>query len=111
MQMRLMRSRSFVTACSVTAPFQFKERLKWDVTVSEEGFETDEYDEMNPLYMIYEMPDGSHGGSMRNLPTTGDTMIISPPLVITTQEIDLLVERAELALDKTYADLKAKGIV
>lgn len=55
--------------------YQFKERLKWDVTVSEEGFETDEYDEMNPLYMIYEMPDGSHGGSMRNLPTTGNTMI------------------------------------
>ncbi len=55
--------------------YQFKERLKWDVTVSEDGFETDEYDEMNPLYMIYELPDGTHGGSMRNLPTTGNTMI------------------------------------
>ena len=54
---------------------QFKERLKWDVTVSDEGFEMDEYDDANPLYMIYELPDGSHGGSMRNLPTTGDTMI------------------------------------
>ncbi len=54
---------------------QFKERLKWDVTVSEEGFETDEYDAQNPLYMIYEMPDGSHGGSMRNLPTTSETMV------------------------------------
>ncbi len=55
--------------------FQFKERLGWDVTVSEEGFETDEYDRVNPLYMIYELPDGTHGGSMRNLPTTGNTMI------------------------------------
>lgn len=55
--------------------YQFKERLKWDVSVCENGFETDEYDDMNPLYMIYEMPDGTHGGSMRNLPTTGETMI------------------------------------
>lgn len=54
---------------------QFKERLKWDVSVCDDGFETDEYDAQNPLYMIYELPDGSHGGSMRNLPTTGDTMI------------------------------------
>ncbi|MCF6272388.1 MAG: autoinducer synthase [Rhodobacteraceae bacterium] len=54
---------------------QFKERLKWDVSVCDAGFETDEYDAQNPLYMIYELPDGSHGGSMRNLPTTGNTMI------------------------------------
>ncbi len=35
----------------------------------------------------------------------GDTMIVSPPLIITKQEIDLLVERATLALDKTLANL------
>ena len=55
--------------------YQFKERLGWDVNVSEEGFEMDEYDDLNPLYMIYELPDGTHGGSMRNLPTTSNTMI------------------------------------
>jgi acyl homoserine lactone synthase len=38
------------------------------------GHERDAYDEMNPLYVIWEMPDGTHGGSMRFLPTTGDTM-------------------------------------
>lgn len=54
---------------------QFKERLEWDVNVDESGFETDEYDAMNPLYVIYELPDGSHGGSMRILPTTGQTMV------------------------------------
>jgi len=55
--------------------FQFKERLKWDVAVTDEGHEMDEYDALNPLYMIYELPDGTHGGSMRNLPTTAETMI------------------------------------
>jgi len=54
---------------------QFKERLNWDVTVNYDGFETDEYDDINPMYVIYELPDGSHGGSMRILPTTGKTMV------------------------------------
>ena len=54
---------------------QFHGRLSWDVSVDANGFERDEYDDMNPLYVIWEMPDGSHGGSMRFLPTTGDTMI------------------------------------
>lgn len=54
---------------------QFSVRLQWDVTVDENGFERDEYDALNPLYVIYELPDGTHGGSMRVLPTTGSTMI------------------------------------
>ncbi|MBU2983522.1 autoinducer synthase [Lentibacter algarum] len=57
--------------------FQFKERLKWDVTVDENGEERDQYDapSLRPLYVIWERPDGRHGGSMRFLPTTGRTMI------------------------------------
>ncbi|XDA97760.1 acyl-homoserine-lactone synthase [Sulfitobacter sp. LCG007] len=54
---------------------QFRARLGWDVTVTEAGEERDEYDDLNPLYVIWEMPDGSHGGSMRFLPTTERTMI------------------------------------
>ncbi|MEM1077314.1 MAG: acyl-homoserine-lactone synthase [Pseudomonadota bacterium] len=54
---------------------QFSVRLKWDVTVDANGFERDEYDAVNPIYVIYELPDGTHGGSMRILPTTGPTMI------------------------------------
>lgn len=54
---------------------QFKTRLKWEVTVDATGYEIDEYDAMNPLYVIWEMEDGTHGGSMRLLPTTGDTMV------------------------------------
>ena len=89
--------------------FQFKERLSWDVAVSEEGFEMDEYDQHNPLYMIYELPDGSHGGSMRNLPTTGETMIndhftsltgrvtISSPLIWETTRFLLSPNAGKLA--------------
>lgn len=42
---------------------------------------------------------------------TGDTMIISPPLVISTDEIDMLIARATGALDKTYADVKAQNLL
>jgi len=40
----------------------------------------------------------------------GDTMIISPPLCITTDEIDLLAERVWKVLDLTQAQLKSDGI-
>ncbi|UWQ80289.1 autoinducer synthase [Leisingera sp. S132] len=54
---------------------QFKIRLGWDVHVNALGEERDQYDELDPLYMIWELPDGSHGGSMRFLPTTGRVMV------------------------------------
>lgn len=41
----------------------------------------------------------------------GDRMIISPPLVITTDEIDTLVTRARTALDECYAELKSRDIL
>ncbi|RMD88861.1 MAG: autoinducer synthase [Alphaproteobacteria bacterium] len=54
---------------------QFAERLGWAVSVNEKGEERDEYDALNPLYVIWERSDGSHGGSMRFLPTVGRTMV------------------------------------
>jgi N-acyl-L-homoserine lactone synthetase len=54
---------------------QFARRLGWDVSVDANGNERDEYDDLNPLYVIWERDDGRHGGSMRFLPTTGRTMI------------------------------------
>jgi putrescine aminotransferase len=41
----------------------------------------------------------------------GDRMIISPPLVITPEEIDIFAQRAKLALDATYKDLKDKDML
>lgn len=54
---------------------QFRDRLKWEVSVDDNGFERDEYDDLNPLYAIWILPDGRHGGSMRTLPTTGRVMV------------------------------------
>lgn len=54
---------------------QFKTRLGWDVHVNQAGEERDQYDDLNPLYVIWEEADGSHGGSMRVMPTTGPVMV------------------------------------
>lgn len=54
---------------------QFRTRLGWEVQVDAAGEERDAYDAMNPLYVIWEQADGSHGGSMRFLPTTGPVMV------------------------------------
>ncbi len=39
-----------------------------------------------------------------------DTMVLSPPLVITKKEIDEMVRLARLALDATYKDVKAEMV-
>lgn len=54
---------------------QFHERLGWEVDVDDTGYERDSYDDQNPMYIIWERPDGTHGGSLRLLPTTGDHML------------------------------------
>lgn len=41
----------------------------------------------------------------------GDRMIISPPLVITPEEIDTLIERARKSLDECYEILKEKDML
>ncbi|QYX57220.1 autoinducer synthase [Roseovarius sp. SCSIO 43702] len=54
---------------------QFHERLGWEVRVDAAGEERDQYDPLDPLYVIWEPHPGEHGGSMRLMPTTGRTMI------------------------------------
>ena len=54
---------------------QFAARLGWEVDVDQYGQERDQYDALNPLYVIWQEPDGRHGGSMRFLPTTGRVMV------------------------------------
>lgn len=54
---------------------QFFHRQGWDVTVDAAGRERDGYDDDNPLYVIWQRPDGRHGGSMRLMPTTGPVMV------------------------------------
>lgn len=40
----------------------------------------------------------------------GDRMVISPPLIIKPQEIDLLIERATRALDEAHAEVTKQGL-
>lgn len=54
---------------------QFKHRLHWNVSLDTNGLEIDQYDALNPLYVIYEDAAGRHAGSMRTMPTVGRTMI------------------------------------
>lgn len=54
---------------------QFGTRLGWQVSVSATGEERDDYDDLDPLYVIWETPGGAHGGSMRLMPTTGRVMV------------------------------------
>lgn len=54
---------------------QFRDRLGWAVTVDAAGHERDAYDGRDPLYVIWQRPDGRHGGSLRFLPTEGPTML------------------------------------
>jgi putrescine aminotransferase len=37
-----------------------------------------------------------------------DTMVLAPPLVISRQEIDRLVQLARVSLDATHADVKGE---
>lgn len=54
---------------------QFIGRLGWNLSTDADGLERDEYDRMNPLYIIMERPGGGHGASMRVMPTIGRTMV------------------------------------
>jgi len=55
---------------------QFHHRLGWDaVQLDDRGLEFDQYDDLNPIYVIIEDEHGEHCGSGRLMPTTGRTMI------------------------------------
>ncbi len=53
----------------------FSERLGWKVSVVD-GYEIDDYDRQHdPVYIVSHSSDGMLTGSLRLLPTTGDTML------------------------------------
>ena len=41
----------------------------------------------------------------------GDTMIISPPLVLSHEDADILIDRAVKSLDQTHDHLKKNGML
>lgn len=52
----------------------FKQRLNWDVTISGD-MEIDEYDTLQPVYLLYCNPAGKVEGCVRLLPTMGPNML------------------------------------
>jgi acyl homoserine lactone synthase len=52
----------------------FHDRLGWDVKIHD-GLEFDQFDDMDPLYIISEDDGGIVRGSLRLLPTTGPNML------------------------------------
>lgn len=55
---------------------QFSERLRWGaIQLDDLGLEFDEYDDLNPVYVIIEDEAGEHCASVRLMPTTGRTML------------------------------------
>jgi putrescine aminotransferase len=40
----------------------------------------------------------------------GDRMVISPPLIISNDEIDILISRVNKSLDQTLSDIKNLGL-
>ena len=54
----------------------FHDRLKWEVKVDENGFEKDQFDTEDTVYLISRNPDtGVYWGSLRIMPTTGPNML------------------------------------
>jgi len=41
----------------------------------------------------------------------GDRMIVAPPLILTTDEIDILIDRARTSLDEAYEIVKEQGLL
>ena len=52
----------------------FKDRLGWDVKVVE-GLERDDFDDLDPVYLVHVDQAGTVDGSCRLLPTTGPTLV------------------------------------
>ena len=63
---------------------QFVNRLGWEIGVDTNGREVDQYDALDPIYLICEGADGRHDGSMRFLPTFGRTMLAEHFAYLTT---------------------------
>jgi len=55
----------------------FGDRLGWDVQIDAQGRETDRYDTPSAHYLIAVDDNNNHQGSLRLLPTTGDTILHS----------------------------------
>ena len=91
----------------------FADRLGWDVRVNADGWEVDQYDPLNPLYLIATDEGGTHQGSLRLLPTTGDTMlrdVFAATFDDTVIESPLIWECTRFCIEGGKSDKVAAGL-
>lgn len=94
---------------------QFDQRLRWKVKVNEYGHEVDEFDDLDPLYVVSLGPDGSVIGTFRLLQTTGPHMLLDvfPELLPDGQFIrsPLVWESTRFCVDtERVKQLSSRGI-
>lgn len=53
---------------------QFVDRLGWSLPSGQQTREIDQIDNRDPTYVIWQNTDGSHGASLRIMPTSGRTL-------------------------------------
>jgi acyl homoserine lactone synthase len=99
----------------------FAERLAWSVKV-ENGWEVDQFDKLDPLYLVSEDTGGRIRGTVRLLPTTGPNMLsdVFSELLPANQTVrspriwessrfsvdhEALAERSDKLINRTTAEL------
>lgn len=91
----------------------FADRLMWDVKVDEDGREIDDYDVQKPLYLISTDDQGQHAGSLRLLPTTGNTMlrdVFASVFDDTIIESPLIWECTRFCIESNKSDRLSAGL-
>ena len=90
----------------------FARRLGWDVKVCD-GWEIDEFDDLNPLYIL-SLEKGIVTGCLRLLPTTGPTLLRGPLSFLFDHSVEirspLIFECTRLARDPRIQTASINGV-
>jgi acyl homoserine lactone synthase len=90
----------------------FARRLGWDVKVRD-GWEIDEFDDLNPLYIL-SVDKSVVAGCLRLLPTTGPTLLRGPLYSLFDDSVDirspLIFECTRLATDPRIQTTSFEGV-
>jgi acyl homoserine lactone synthase len=90
----------------------FRERLEWDVNVTDAG-ESDEYDNLDPTYILAVTAEGKVVGCARLLPAVGPTMLEQTfPQLLASGSLDAsasVVESSRFCVDTSLAEGRGGG--
>lgn len=90
----------------------FSDRLAWNVNV-QDGRETDDYDRLDPTFILTITDEGTLAGSARLLPAVGPTMLEHTfPQLLAAGRLDAcsgMVESSRFCVDTSLAEGRAAG--